>query len=70
MQRKQQPSNENSSQYPPFFVVGNEGLTVMFSAVGPLLIFEDGEVLAIPDDLSSDEEQADFVMKFVRVGRA
>lgn len=58
-------------QCPPFFVVGEAGLTVMFShAAAPLLLMDDGEIKPFPPDLSSDQDQAEFVLGHTRVGRA
>jgi hypothetical protein len=61
------------------FIVAGYGLTVMFSHAGPLLLFPDwitrtaqneNEIKSFPSDISSDEEQAEFVLGHIRVGRA
>jgi len=43
----------------------------MFShAAAPLLLMDDGEIKPFPPDLSSDQDQAEFVLGHTRVGRA
>jgi hypothetical protein len=59
---------QSQSLQPPVFIVGDCGLTVMFSHAGPLLLFPDGEIKPFPHE--TDEEQAGFVLSHIRVGRA
>jgi hypothetical protein len=39
-------------------------------AASPLLIMDDGEILPFPPAISTDEDQAEFVLTHMTVGRA
>ena len=64
-------SLSNAFHCSPLFIVAEHGMTVMFSRAfewKPLLLI-DGEVKEFPSEISTDEEQAGFVLSHTRVGR-
>jgi len=59
------------SQCPALFVVAEAGCTVMFPyACVPLLIMHDGEIQPFDPSISTDEDQAEFVLAHMAVGKA